>query len=819
MKPSILKLQFLTAFLFLLTFVFYVPPLAAQTPRPCAGKNPSVKEAKVDVTKTGDVDIVPCAGRQVLVNGSPLAGGGATVGNATTTAAGKLTASANGSSTAIVDSDQRVEKVLSVNFGNSLINAVAAIGATPTKLLIKSDTALSANLTIPANITIERESGAKIVKSGAAKLVCAGNCLSDPMSDSAIFSGFSPGDVTFAGTVYPKEISAGLWDNATASARINAADKSLLGKAVKIYATPGLIAERVVFSDNHSFKFLAGDYPNTVGVYEMGSFDIGDYVTIDGEGDATNIFESSTTDATAIGVFYSRAVQISGANGRNVGITIKNLKISGTTAAGAGTNQTKAAIMLGNCENCTVENVHLYRTHGFGAYVGGNSGDGYTARNCKIINSIFEQVGSQNVGSINSDGLIISGNQFIGGGLATNGYGYYIDLEPNGTYESGSMRNVIISNNLFDGKNQNPNRAVHAIKINAAGVPRVENVSVNNNVITGWAQGDNPNNLVGLGYGIWLIGVETGSVKGNQIQGTKNVGLFVEDSANITVSNNDFTSVGDFNSIPAWIVRGVTNSVFKDNSFPLIRNQQRTELPTDSHFGSSKLISEVPRSVPVSVTTSGGVTTVTITQGDLLAYDFWKGGTVALATAAGVTAGDYKAANVNFGTKTITLTALNDAAANAGNGSTTLTTKFSNNLYIDNLNAEYSIQPGSKTVNTATRYSEDWTVTIAGSLAQTGDVAWRFFPEAARINQLTFKVRTPPNGGTSPIVQAQVIDVYNNLLSTSDIYLVGYGGGFDYVATSAPINIPANSYVKLKMIQAASDVNAANATLSFVLTR
>lgn len=65
----------LVVFLFALAFA---PPdvFPQNRPRSCAGTNPTVKEAKVEVTKNGGIDLQPCDGQPVTLRGQLLNGSG-----------------------------------------------------------------------------------------------------------------------------------------------------------------------------------------------------------------------------------------------------------------------------------------------------------------------------------------------------------------------------------------------------------------------------------------------------------------------------------------------------------------------------------------------------------------------------------------------------------------------------------------------------------------------------------------------------------------------------------------------------------------------
>jgi len=75
MKALHTQFKFLLVFaLFIVSSVFNTAAQDTQFSRTCTGTNPLIRQAKVEVTRLGDVNIVPCATRSVLVNGSALSG-------------------------------------------------------------------------------------------------------------------------------------------------------------------------------------------------------------------------------------------------------------------------------------------------------------------------------------------------------------------------------------------------------------------------------------------------------------------------------------------------------------------------------------------------------------------------------------------------------------------------------------------------------------------------------------------------------------------------------------------------------------------------
>ena len=714
------------------------------------------------------------------------------------------------------------QKTLALDFNNSLANAVAAVGSTKMRLIIDKDTSVTTVTTIPENVSLELQNGARIVKSAGGKINCAGDCLAEPLGDAAIFVNFAPGDIIFTGANYPRQISTALWDNAEASARINAADRALIGKSAEIFATAGNLRERVIVNDNHALRLGFGEFSNAVGEHELATFSLGDNTAVTGKGiGLTVVRESSTQDITAIGLFYSRSVQISGANGRNTNITISDLTIAG--ADNIPPNQTKGAIQLGNVENAYVQRVHFKNVHGYGAYVGGHGGEGFYAKNCFITDNIFENVGSQNAGGINVDGLFVERNLFIEDNNRINTNAAMVDVELDATTPAERVANISVSGNIFKTGVPNVNRLVDAIKINSYGTRGGKQIRIVDNQIVGWTQGTTANNGRGFNYAIFVNSIESIQISGNTINGTNNVGLWMQDVASANVENNTFTAVGNFNSTYGWYLIGVTNSIFRNNSFPLIRGdaEKATEPVTGGvHFGSSKQIIELNRRFNATFSTANGVSTAIVgantTNGaQTYPYDWWLGKTVTVEAASGINAGTYTITAIDFPNRKITL------GGSVGSGTAAAAVNLANNLFIDNLSAEYNVLAGSLTISTAVKYEQDWTVTVAGTLNATGDVAWKYFSESAKLNGYSYKCRTFPSGGTqTAIVKAAVTDIYQKIIAARDISILPSGEGADYVVSNVNLNIPAGSYLKITLARAAAGGTLpANCTLTLNYSR
>lgn len=692
----------------------------------------------------------------------------------------------------------------------SLQSAVTAIGAAKKRLTVDRDESVTAQLNIPANVTLAFVNSAKITKSGAGKIVCAGSCLDNAMSESVLFSNFAVGDLSFTGAKYPSRLSTAIFENANASTRINIADRALLGKPAEIYATAGQLAEEVLITSDHVLRLGLGDFPNSVSGNYLTAFTLSSRTKIVGAGiGLTVLHETTSGNTTDIGVIYSSSVKVSGAYGANDNISVSDLTILGEPSQP--TNQAQSAIFLGNVTNGRIERVHIKGVHGFGIYVGGNGDTGNTARNCFITDSVFDGIGTQNVGSINSDGLTISGNQFINGGQVSSNYSYYIDLEPNG---AGLMQNLIVSNNLFEGT-KNPafynTRSLHAVAINAAGIDKVRNVLITGNIIKGINLGADLSNAEGFFTGFTLQGIENITITNNQITGLKQSAFLITDVSSLFANNNSITMVGQFYSIPAFLARGLTNSIIRDNDFGLTRVAANGE--TAQNNGFSKLISEQGQTMGVSVVTTGGVSTVAVADGDKTVYDWYVGKTINLAGGGGITAGNYTVATVNHNARTLTLT----TPAGAGNG--TLTTIFGNNRYITNLDATYDFQPGSvsQILNIQSPPQMVYSVFLAGALTTTYDVGIANFPSGIKTISYMYKAKVRGSGCTTlPVIRVSTTGVYDNDYASQDVTLDVSDAGYFY---PAGLNIPDGAtLIKVRLITAAAGCTVNPSDVNFTMS-
>jgi parallel beta-helix repeat protein len=266
-------------------------------------------------------------------------------------------------------------------------------------------------------------------------------------------------------------------------------------------------------------------------------------------------------------------------------------------------------------------NVYFRRTHGFSAYFGVETTTSQYAKNSFILDNIFEDGGTPIVGSLNSDGLTISRNQFIDSGYYTKQYSYFIDLEPNAA--NCRMDNIIISDNIMN--TTAPGRSNrNAIIAQAAGVDKVRNLTIQNNQISGMYL---PDNAANLSTGIVIFNGEGVHIKNNTISGALQVGVKIANSSQIHVIGNTLIHVGSRNGgTMAMLFQGINDSIIKDNIFPKRNNYPSglNEFIDRNHNDSAEIV-EQEFGQPVNVSTTGGVTTLKVSRLDEAVgfFDFW----------------------------------------------------------------------------------------------------------------------------------------------------------------------------------------------------
>lgn len=568
---------------------------------------------------------------------------------------------------------------ISVSTGSEFLAAVSAANSNSSvrySVKLTGTINISAPVIVPANFHLSAVNSGKIVKSGAGAIAFAGVGLEDAARREAIFYGFSPGSIKWTGTLYPSRISTGLFDGANASARINIANAAFGVKSVEIVATKGNLGEMSTISDNRTLTLEDGVFTNNIAASYVPAFSVGSNVVVKGAGIGKTVIRETSVVSGAVSIEIFRAASsLSGVSSID---TSENISISDLTIEGEPrqvVNQAATAVFLGNTRNGYIRRIHFKGVHGFAAYVGHTNSSGFYAQNCFITENIFEAVGAQNAGVINGENITIAHNKFIKGGTISGTYSYYIDLEPNDAVND-RVKNVDISNNYFEGAITVGGRTVYGIAVQGASDVHVVGNHLNGKPVGSDAQG--------FLTGITINNSENVFVTGNEINGCSQTAISAQNSALVQATNNQILQSGSIhtNTLAAVVFKGVADSIVRNNN--LIRERDTTGAFYDWRKGFSRQITELAYQVAVDTKTSGGATTVSINAGfagNIL--PFWAGRTVNVGGA------DYKVEAVlsprSFRTTTVVPNLTN----------ATLTTKFGNNSYIDNLNAHYSLQTGS----------------------------------------------------------------------------------------------------------------------------
>jgi parallel beta-helix repeat protein len=330
---------------------------------------------------------------------------------------------------------------------------------------------LSTAKTIPSNLRLSFSGLGKFVKSSSGAITFQGLGLIDPASQAPVFSGFSSGNITWSGTA-PTRLSANLWSDTTASARLNEAIGAVAGKQTTIDAYPGDIAAQVIVTTGLSVHLTKGTYT----ILSMGNcpFILQNSTTLYGDGIGQSIIVEGPFSAQII---RASGVVSGGFDGYNEKISVYGLTFTGNVLTP--NDGASAAILLGNVHNGYVTYNSFYYTHGYAAYVGGFGTAGYTADGFWIEHNYMEGLQSQQIGTIGGKNGYIDHNTFINNIPASAPSSSTIDIEPNpGTDGS---ENLYITDNIFDSRGALQNH--NAITVQRAGSTYMRNITIAHNKI------------------------------------------------------------------------------------------------------------------------------------------------------------------------------------------------------------------------------------------------------------------------------------------------------------------------------------------------
>lgn len=427
----------------------------------------------------------------------------------------------------------RINRVLSEDYDNDLAAAITDIGSTPTTLIIKEDANVTAPRTIPSTLYLQFENGARLVKTSTGTLTFLGLGIENADSVIPVFEGFSAGQVVWTGTVFPHTISTELFYSATASltTRYAMADAAMAGKYCVIKCYPRTITGNTTITSGHTAHFTPGTYLNTNSTGN-GAFYLQSNVRI--YGDNAFIAESSINDNGEI--FGIGTLTVSREN-----IVVEGLIF----IAGAGLNNAgnQSTIILGNCKNSAIRNCTWLNTKYYACHLGGYGTDGNRAENSVIENNFFIGVGTQVANVLNGINLVIRGNIFDQRNASNSSAYTVIDVEPN--LDTDSVENITIEDNLIYLPDEGYSRTPYGIIVQAGPIASVKGAIVRNNTILGTAITPEPANIGPWVSGIQMIGVLEGEVYGNHIRSSYALPLLVQGCRYVDVHDNTLIQCTD----------------------------------------------------------------------------------------------------------------------------------------------------------------------------------------------------------------------------------------------------------------------------------
>lgn len=498
-------------------------------------------------------------------------------------------------------------------YAGDLPDAIADIGATETTLLIDTDYTVSSAIVIPDNIRLMPANGAKFTESGTGSIEFEGVGLVDPLSQVPLFSGFEAGDVTWTGTVWPKQISTELWDtgNDSLTDRVARADAAFSGKQVQMVAYPRTVTDSTRITQYHAMHFTPGVYDSELDTWGGGAGSKLAAFLLDSDTHITGsnlAYLNESPNESCCQWFYAYPMR-NGGNFTDVveNIIVEGLNFTGNEAASDPSGQL-CVIHLGNCHNSFIRFCRFDRTHGYGALMGGFGTAGTFAYNSAIHHNLFIGCGSQNADVLNGKHCHIVFNKFDQT-LSNNEATYaVIDLEPN-TYDC-TLEQIFVEDNTIDVTNEidDASKFCNAIAVQGTN-GNAKNIFVRRNTIIGREISVTPG---GLATGIQAFGVEELVVEDNYIRGAASAGYQIQNCRFGKIKNNSGIWLGDaVGNLAGMYLSGVAGMVVAGNEFPTVSG--------DAH---AKKIYENELDFPV--TSSGtGITNLEPTNAQFRFYEFW----------------------------------------------------------------------------------------------------------------------------------------------------------------------------------------------------
>ena len=403
-------------------------------------------------------------------------------------------------------------------------SAIDAFGGSRTILHLDADLEVNTEVVVPPTVLV-KSFGGKFIKTGAGKLRFQGLGIGQIGSLLPLFSGFAPGDVTFEGDLYPRELLTEWWDtgNNSFQDRYNRADLSVVNKEAKIIGYPRQITSgTAIVGEKHTLLFTDGDYPNNCANYGVTNFPpflLKNNTKVYGSRNA-KIHESSVN---ANGwLMYAHHARSGG--GESTGFQ-ENINVEGFTIVGDPTmvdtsGGTNSCILVGNCRGGGVRKVRWEYTKSYACLVGLYGTDGNHARNFAVEGCEFIRCGTQVLALINGIGIRFRENYFEQGNIdgTSSGTSTYtvIDIEPNIAQDR--VEDLEIDDNTLDCRDiADGSKYVNGIFIQAVIEGSIKNVRATRNKVYGAniskSGGLNPL-LVGMTFwGVWGVEIWGNSVR------------------------------------------------------------------------------------------------------------------------------------------------------------------------------------------------------------------------------------------------------------------------------------------------------------------
>lgn len=512
---------------------------------------------------------------------------------------------------AVGDNDERLEDDLQRYA--SLAAAITAIGATPTILNISTTYSHSAGLaTIPSTLYLRFKNEARIKGEGGT-IAFQGLGVLDTDTRIPYFEGFTAGQVTWTGSVYPKVISTEIFYTGDESLtdRINFVDQATQNKKVMIKCYPRILTGSAVISSYHGIYFTDGEYPNTCPGPASSTIHppirMKDHTWMDGS--PGNIVYESNVESNCRIVYNYKATEVNGIYETSEDIQIRNINFRVTNDALV-SNFNHSTVYFGNTDGGIIENCTFYRTRGYSVIFGGLGDQGNHCNNCVAQNNQFIQIGTQTLSVTNGINIRFINNYFDVRDSQGSSTFTVIDIEPN--IDADIVENIVVAGNFINAADPNGfTKTIYGIAGQAtSGIGN--NITIRNNTIFGAPVLPVPADGSPLGNGISVTGFLEAYVHGNTVRSGYQHAINIVNCQGARVFGNAGYQLQDVDGLgPQILIQGAAGSSIHDNTLD------------SSPFGMIQRngIYETEGQATATATAS----TITLTDNTLIVYPFWVG--------------------------------------------------------------------------------------------------------------------------------------------------------------------------------------------------